>query len=141
MNNIEIIKLIESKSGEIPMLIKTQLLEIYEAYEKDINKLNLNHSPVFFIDMMFYRMHESGIRNTKLPLLSEALSSGKKLSRVITDYLSENSLNSPFSPVKYDYDELNNFLDSEEETSIEIHFKEGGKEGKAKIKNKPKRNS
>ena len=43
MNNIEIIKLIESKSGEIPMLIKTQLLEIYEAYEKDINKLNLKN--------------------------------------------------------------------------------------------------
>lgn len=138
MNNIAIMKLIESKEGEIPLLVKPQLLDIYEAYESHINKLDLENSPVFIIDMMFYRLHESGHRDTKYPLLSKALISGKKLSRVITDYLSENSLNSPFSAVWYDYQELNNLLNSEPETSIEIIIKGGAKEGKAKLKNTQK---
>ena len=89
--------------------------------------------------MMFYRLHESGHRDTGYPLLSIALRTGKKLSRVITDYLSENSLNSPFSPVWYDYEELDKLLDTEPDNSIEIIIKDGGKEGKAKIKNKPKK--
>jgi hypothetical protein len=138
MNNIAIMKLVESKSGEIPLLVKPQILDIYEAYESDINALNLENSPVFKIDMMFYRLYESGHRDTEYPLLSKALSSGKKLSRVITDYLSENSLNSPFSPVQYDYEELDKLLDTESDNCIEIIITDGRKEGKAKIKNKPK---
>jgi hypothetical protein len=138
MNNLEIMKLVESKVGKIPLLVKPQLLEIYETYKQDINGLNLEHSPVFLIDMMFVRMHESGVRDTTHPLLSMALSSGKKLSKVTTDFLAKNSINSPFSAVYYDYEELDRMFNSEQETSIEIIIKEGGKEGKAKIKNKPK---
>ena len=75
---------------------------------------------------------------TSAKLLSVALSSGKKLSKVTTEFLAKNSINSPFSPVYYDYEELDRMFNAEQETSIEIIIKEGGKEGKAKIKNKPK---
>jgi hypothetical protein len=138
MNNIEIIKLVESKSGKIPLLVKPQILDIFEAYDTDISNLPFKN-PVFEIDMLFKRLHKQGIRDDRFSLLERSLSTGKLFSKTITSYLFENSLNSPFFPVNYDFDILDNLIDdSKDDKTIEIIIKGEGKQGKGKVKYRPK---
>jgi hypothetical protein len=88
--------------------------------------------------MLFFRMHESGDRDDRFSFLSKSLETGQLLSNIVTDFLSDNCLNSPFSSVQYDYEEFEKFINKESEDTIEIIIKDGGKEGKALIKQKPK---
>lgn len=142
MNNFEILNLLESRYGKIPTIARTQLLDIFDLYNLDLNKIEFSLKPIRELNSFFKQLHLNGVRNDDHSILENTLTNGSLFEHEINEYLFENEEESPFSPIKWGFENYPE-PEKEDDSKIVIEINDQGKgkgkgKAKAKISLKPK---
>ncbi len=107
MNNFEILNLLEKTYGDIPTIARTQLLDIFNLFELELNQIEFSLKPMRDLNTFFKHLHLTRIRNKDHSILEKVLNNGSLFEHEINEYLFDHDEESPFSIFYMGFEEFN----------------------------------